>query len=91
MRSGGEVRALAGERSHSRAGKTGGFVGGGRAATILLGGLAKADRLPERVIVSDPDEAVLARLKARHPSLETVSDNALAAQQDLVFLAVHRR
>lgn len=69
--------------------RSAGFVGGGRVASIMLGGLAKAGRVPARVVVSDPNESVLAKLKEAHNSIQTVSDNALAAQQDLVFLAVH--
>jgi pyrroline-5-carboxylate reductase len=30
-----------------------GFIGGGRVARILLGGLKRAGQLPDRVVVSD--------------------------------------
>jgi len=70
--------------------KSVGFVGGGRVATILLWGLAKAGKLPASVVVSDTNQEVLAKLKASHPSIETACcDNAAAAAQDIVFVAVH--
>ena len=67
-----------------------GFIGGGRAARIILGGLAAAGRFPERVLVSDPNESTLAALRARHPSIEAASGgNARAAAQGIVVLGVH--
>jgi len=66
-----------------------GFIGGGRIATILLGGLARAGHLPQSVVVSDPDQAVLERLSRLHPSVQTTHDNHGAAAQDIIFLAVH--
>lgn len=66
-----------------------GFVGGGRITRILLTGLKKADKLPDRVLVSDPDEATLTRLQNDFPEVETACCNAIPALADLVFLAVH--
>jgi pyrroline-5-carboxylate reductase len=66
-----------------------GFVGGGRIARIFLEGWARARQLPPDVIVSDPNPEVLSVLKSRFPDVVTTPDNALAARQDLVFLAVH--
>jgi pyrroline-5-carboxylate reductase len=67
-----------------------GFVGGGRIARILLGGLLRAGGLPERVIVSDVDQKTLDRLHADFPTVEAVyKENGSAARQDLVFLALH--
>ena len=46
--------------------------------------------MPRQVVVSDAEEPVLARLKQSYGSVHTVAgDNALAASQDLVFLALH--
>lgn len=67
-----------------------GFVGGGRVATILLGGWARAGVMPSRVCVSDADDGVLSRLKGTHGSIDAVgNDNARAAGQEVVFLALH--
>ncbi len=67
-----------------------GFIGGGRVVSILLGGLARFAAMPHRVVVSDPDEQVLQKLKGRHNNIEAViNDNTFAASQSLVFLAVH--
>ncbi|HNY28513.1 MAG TPA: NAD(P)-binding domain-containing protein [Candidatus Sumerlaeota bacterium] len=71
-------------------GKSVGFIGGGRVASILLGGWAKAGVWPEKVVVSDPNDQVLARLKERYPQIETVGgDNTQPAAQDMVFFGVH--
>ena len=66
-----------------------GFIGGGRVTTVLLGGLAHAGRLPDTVVVSDPDQAALERLRQAHPGIQTTQDNSEAAGQEIVFLAVH--
>ena len=67
-----------------------GFIGGGRVARILLGGLAKAGKMPATIVVSDPDGAALEKLKRAHPAIERAAGgNARAAAQDVVFLAVH--
>jgi len=67
-----------------------GFIGGGRVARIMLGGWAKASQMPAEVVVSDLDTGVLTRLANAFPNVRPVgNDNAQAASQDLVFLAVH--
>jgi len=66
-----------------------GFVGGGRATTIFLGGLHRAGRLPRHIVVSDPSEAALAALRRRVPGVEVTSDNEAAAACDVVVLAIH--
>ncbi|MBI5689023.1 MAG: NAD(P)-binding domain-containing protein [Verrucomicrobia bacterium] len=66
-----------------------GFIGGGRVARIILGGWNHAQALPARIVVADPNAEGLARLKARFPSVETTADAAVAAGQDVVFLATH--
>jgi pyrroline-5-carboxylate reductase len=70
--------------------KTVGFVGGGRVARIILGGLKKAGRMPARVVASDISPDVLKRLQSEFPDVQTVpNNNREAAAQDLVFLALH--
>jgi pyrroline-5-carboxylate reductase len=67
-----------------------GFVGGGRVTRFMLGGLKRAGAMPARVIVSDTDAGTLERLKREHPDIAAaVNGNAAAAEQDLVFLALH--
>jgi pyrroline-5-carboxylate reductase len=67
-------------------GKTIGFIGGGRVAHIILGGLKKAGQMPAEVVVSDVNLDVLNRLQARFPAIQIVhNDNKPPASQDLVF------
>ena len=66
-----------------------GFIGGGRITRIFLDGWARAQKTLPNIIVSDPNAEVLDSLSSRFPGIQTTSDNALAASQDLVFLAVH--
>jgi pyrroline-5-carboxylate reductase len=69
--------------------KTLGFIGGGRIVRIFLEGWTRAQKLPASMTVSDPNAETLTKLKARFPALSTTPDNARAASQDIVFLAVH--
>jgi pyrroline-5-carboxylate reductase len=66
-----------------------GFIGGGRVARIFLGGWTRAQKLPERVVIADPNADALAKLKVRFPSIEVTADIAAAAGRDVVFLATH--
>lgn len=67
-----------------------GFIGGGRVATILLGGWSRAGQLPAKVVVSDTDAGVLERLRGRYSQITCVAAGDLApTQQDVVFLALH--
>jgi len=67
-----------------------GFVGGGRVATILLGGWRRANTLPIRVVVAEATPAVLNSLKEAFPFVETVgTDTRSVAAQDIIFVAVH--
>ena len=71
-------------------GKTIGFIGGGRVAHIILGGLNKAGQMPVDVVVSDVGMDALNRLQAKFPAIRTVhNDNRPPASQDLVFAALH--
>ncbi len=64
-----------------------GFVGGGRVARIMLEGWRRADALPARVVVSDPDPAALDALRSRF-GVEP-GDNCRAAEQDVVLVGLH--
>jgi len=67
-----------------------GFVGGGRVTRILLAGWKHAGRMPDRVVVSDPNANSLKMLESRFPGIHAIpSANTDAAGQDIVFLAVH--
>ena len=67
-----------------------GFIGGGRITRVILGGWTKAHTLPATVVVSDTDPNVLALLKQRYECVDAVlGDNATAAAQDVVFIALH--
>ncbi|MBU6399523.1 MAG: NAD(P)-binding domain-containing protein, partial [Verrucomicrobia bacterium] len=64
-------------------------IGGGRIARILLGCWTRAQKLPANITVSDPSAETLAKLKAQFPTVATTPHSAVAAAQDIVFLAVH--
>jgi pyrroline-5-carboxylate reductase len=70
--------------------KTMGFIGGGRIAQIMLGGFRRAGKMPQQVVVSDPNGEVLQKLQDRFPEIAvTPNDNRSPAEQGLVFLGVH--
>ncbi|MFH1573924.1 MAG: NAD(P)-binding domain-containing protein [Acidobacteriota bacterium] len=67
-----------------------GFVGGGRVARMILGGLKKAGQMPATVIVGDVSLDALNRLQATVPGIRIAhNDNKLPSSQDLVFLGLH--
>ncbi len=67
-----------------------GFIGGGRATYFLLKALSAKNALPEKVIVSDPNETARATVQAiSSDRIQAVNDNQLAAQAEIVFLSVH--
>lgn len=67
-----------------------GFIGGGRVTYFLLKALSEKNALPEKVIVSDPNETAQAKVQAISTDrIQTVNDNQLAAQAEIVFLSVH--
>ena len=71
-------------------GKSIGFIGGGRITRVFLGGWAKAGKVPSTVVVSDIDAGVLASLKQSYGAIEiAANDNARAAAQNVVFVALH--
>ena len=67
-----------------------GFIGGGRVARILLGGLERAGANPATCVVGDTDTDVLDGLKSRFRGIKTVGDDVTEpAQQEIVFGALH--
>lgn len=67
-----------------------GFIGGGRVARIVLGGLRHAGAMPSACVVSDPDAGVIEGLQSQFPEIRATGvDTAEAARQDLVFGALH--
>ncbi len=68
-----------------------GFIGGGRATRIILGGLKRAGRMPLSVVVSDCDEEALKEIKLSFPGVDVApgQNAAAAAARDLVFISIH--
>ncbi len=68
-----------------------GFIGGGRATRIILGGLKRAGMMPASVVVSDRDEGVLGELKEAFPEITTALDDngSPASARDFVFISLH--
>jgi pyrroline-5-carboxylate reductase len=67
-----------------------GFIGAGRVARIILGGLQRAGRMPATVVASDTNAEVLKRLNSDFPAVHTLlNNNREAAGKDLVFLGLH--
>jgi pyrroline-5-carboxylate reductase len=67
-----------------------GFIGGGRVARIILGGLKKAGRMPAKIVASDTNPDVLKKLQTGFPAVQAVlNNNREPAAQELVFLGLH--
>jgi len=66
-----------------------GFIGGGRVVKIILKGWERSGAMPRKVVVSDPDNAVIEALATAIPGIETSTNNGISAAQDLCVLAVH--
>jgi pyrroline-5-carboxylate reductase len=64
-----------------------GFLGGGRIARIFFEGWTRANQLPTRTVVADPNVDALAKLKARFPAVETTADLAADRTTLKVLLA----
>jgi pyrroline-5-carboxylate reductase len=70
--------------------KSFGFIGGGRAVKIILGGLKKINKIPSKIIVSDVNIEMLNSLKSSHPDIYIVhGNNYEAAKMDVVILSLH--
>jgi pyrroline-5-carboxylate reductase len=67
-----------------------GFIGGGRVARIILRGLERKNKWPDKVIVSDANADILENLKKEFPKMEAVgSDITKPSAAEVVFLALH--
>ncbi len=67
-----------------------GFIGGGRVTGIILEGLDRKDKLPERLFVSETNPEVLAKLTGRFPAIKGTGDDVKGpAGAALVFIALH--
>jgi pyrroline-5-carboxylate reductase len=67
-----------------------GFIGGGRAAKIILKGWSRVGKLPSKIVVSDTNTDVLNKLKNEFSHIETVVNNAkLPAACDIVLIGLH--
>jgi len=70
--------------------KSVGFIGAGRVARIILGGLKNAGRTPVNIVASDTGIDILKKLQSGFPEVRTVlNNNRDAAAQDIVFLGLH--
>jgi pyrroline-5-carboxylate reductase len=69
--------------------KSVGFIGGGRITRVILSGWEKSGMRPAKVVVSDVDAGTLAKLQQAHKNVDITPDNAIAAAQEVVFLALH--
>ncbi len=69
--------------------KTIGFIGGGRITRIFLMAFAKNEISTDGIIVSDPNQDVLNKLKAEFPQIITTSINKEVAKSEIVFISVH--
>jgi len=66
-----------------------GFIGGGRVTGIILEGLERKDKLPEKVAVSETNPEVLAKLKDRFPAIKTSAGDVKDPAAAMVFIALH--
>ena len=65
-----------------------GFIGGGRVVRILAGGWQAAGRLPNAMLVAEPDDAAFGQLVETCPDVRR-SQLDEASGADVVFLALH--
>ena len=65
-----------------------GFLGGGRIVRCLVGGWARADKLPDRLLVTEPDRSALEKLKTLCAPIHEASA-AEVARTELLVLALH--
>ena len=67
-----------------------GFIGGGRVTRLLLLSLIQKKSMPEKVIVSDPNEEMRAKVKMIDDTfIQCVQNNNDVLNVDVLFLAVH--
>ncbi len=69
--------------------KTLGFIGGGRVTKIILQAFQNKGLKFDSVIVHDANPEMLASLQRSFPSILTTDQAAIAAKQEVVFIALH--
>jgi len=69
--------------------KSFGFIGGGRVDKILLHALSNKGMMPANVVVSDPNNEALEKLKAQFRKISITNDNTKPAKCDYVFISLH--
>jgi len=65
-----------------------GFIGGGRITKILLKAFHNRNAKFDKVVVTDPNNEVLTKLKNSFPFIQT-ENASVAAEQDIVFISLH--
>jgi pyrroline-5-carboxylate reductase len=65
-----------------------GFIGGGRITRILLQAFQNRNAKFSKVIITDPNSDVLAKLKNSFPFIQ-IENASIASAQDIVFLSLH--
>ena len=66
-----------------------GFIGGGRITRIFLQGLLNKKALPQNVTVFEPNSETMKVLQNDFKEVVAASSVSEAAEQDIVFIAVH--
>ena len=66
-----------------------GFIGGGRITKIMLQVIANNKTEYKAIVVYDINSEILTALKSQFPGIQVASSVFDAAQQDMVFLALH--
>lgn len=66
-----------------------GFIGGGRITKIFLQSFQNKSIDFKKIAVSEPNEETAKLLKKQFPEIELASHSRVAAEQDILFLAVH--
>lgn len=65
-----------------------GFIGGGRVTRILLQAFKNKNAQFSKIVVTDPNQDVLANLKKSFRDIQ-VENASVAASQDIVFISLH--
>lgn len=66
-----------------------GFIGGGRITRIFLNGFSNAEMRFEKLVVYEPNVTVAEALQEQFPWIELAEQPQMAANQSMVFMAVH--
>ncbi|MFZ4550054.1 MAG: pyrroline-5-carboxylate reductase family protein [Bacteroidales bacterium] len=66
-----------------------GFIGGGRITKIMLQAIANNKTEYKAMVVYDTNPTVLAALNNQFPGITVAASNLEAAQQDMIFIALH--